>query len=123
MAYLNGAVVILTGNLGQDAVLKSLPDGKWALNFSLPLDVGTKADPRTLWIRCSLYGERGEKLVEFLTKGTLVQVVAYGIKLDAWKDRNSDEARASLSLIVQDIDLLGRSKHDTPSAEDEGEIA
>ena len=68
-------VVILTGNLGKDAEMRFTPTGTPILNFSLPIDIGFGEKKETMWVRCAMFGERAQKVAEYLVKGKGVQVV------------------------------------------------
>lgn len=65
---LYGTVV---GNLGRDAELRVTSGGKSVLNFSVAAKNGRDKE-NAIWVRCALWGTRGEKLQEHLKKGTKV---------------------------------------------------
>lgn len=66
--------IVIAGRLGKDARLNRTHDGDPILNFSVATDDGYGENKRTLWFDCSLFGKRGEKLAQYLTKGTAVAV-------------------------------------------------
>ncbi len=67
-------VCTFTGRLGRDAEQKYLPTGTAVLEFNIAVDTGFGDKKRSFWIRCSLFGDRGTKLAQYLTKGQLVGV-------------------------------------------------
>ena len=50
------------GRLGRDSELKQLPSGKEVVNFVVAVDKGRGDNKETLWVDCSLFGERAAKL-------------------------------------------------------------
>lgn len=68
-------VLTATGRVGKDAELRSLNSGDKILSFSVGSDIGYGDKKQTIWLDCSIFGARGEKLANFLTKGTSVTVI------------------------------------------------
>lgn len=62
----------ISGNLGQDAELNSLPNGDPVCNFSIADNQGKGKSP--IWWQCQLFGKRAETLHAFLKKGKPVSV-------------------------------------------------
>ena len=93
------------GRLGRDASLNHTPDGKPVLNFALAVDTGFGDRKETLWIDCAVWGERGEKLQPYLTKGKPVSVSGdIGLRTFARRDGTPG---AALVLTVQRLTLQG----------------
>ena len=65
---------VFAGHIGRDAELKSTQSGDAVASFSLGVSTGTRDQPKTLWIDCSLWGKRAEALAPHLRKGTAVTV-------------------------------------------------
>lgn len=97
---------IFGGRLGKDAELNRRTTGEPVLNFSLAVDVGTKQEPRTMWIECALWGKRGEALQPYLTKGTKVTVTGR-VSLDEYTSRTDGSKRTAMRVTVNEIDLHG----------------
>lgn len=86
--------------LGGDATVRYTQAGKPVLGFRAAYDTGWGDRKRTEWLDCSLWGERGEKLVEYLTKGSQVVVIGtVGTK--------EYEGKISLALDVSEVKLVG----------------
>jgi len=62
------------GRLGADAELINGKNGQFA-SFRLAVDDRKNSEKTTTWFRVTLNGERVGKLVEYLTKGKLVNVI------------------------------------------------
>ena len=106
----------VTGRLGRDAELKTTTGGTKVLSFSIADDIGWGDKKRTQWIACALFGERAEKLAQYLTKGTLIE--AHGVpSARAWKKKDG-EPQASLELTVNEVKLHGGgNREDKPVAD------
>lgn len=101
---------IFGGRLGKDAELNKLQgSGDSVCNFSIAVDVGTRTNPKTMWIECALFGKRGEALHQYLIKGTKVTVTGR-ISLDEYTSRTDGTKRTAMRLTLSEIDLHGSGK-------------
>lgn len=96
---------IFGGRLGKDAELNRRTTGEPVLNFSLAVDIGTRTEPKTMWIECALWGKRGEALQQYLIKGTKVTVTGR-VSLDEYTARDGAK-RTAMRVTVSEIDLHG----------------
>lgn len=62
------------GRIGKDATTRYTQGGKAVTGWSLAVDSGWGDKKQTIWIDCNLWGDRGEKLADYLVKGTQVGV-------------------------------------------------
>lgn len=65
-------IITIAGRLGKDAEIRTTPAGKSYAKFSVADDQGR--DKNAIWWDCALWGERGEKLAQYLRKGSQVTV-------------------------------------------------
>jgi single-strand DNA-binding protein len=98
------------GRLGRDAELRYTPNGKAVCSFSVATDDGYGDNKKTVWIKCSLWNERAEKLSQYLTKGQVVFVEGRFSSDDAgecktWTDQKG-KVHASYEIMVNEIKLL-----------------
>jgi len=66
--------LIVSGRVGQDAELKTVGDTT-VCSFSIAHTekvYGSNPGEKTIWVNCSLWGERSIKLAPFVTKGTYI---------------------------------------------------
>ncbi len=56
--------------LGKDAVTRHTGAGKAVTGFSAAIDSGFGDNKKTVWLDCSIWGERGERIAPYLLKGT-----------------------------------------------------
>lgn len=103
-----------TGNLGQDAEQRYMPNGNAVLQFSVAVKAGYGDKAATTWVRCAMFGKSGEAVAPYLTKGQQVAVVGEA-SLREWEKDGAK--RQSLEVRVVDLTLIGgRSTSDSGSA-------
>lgn len=95
--------VIASGRLGKDAEMRDA-GGSRVCGFSVAAESGRGRE--TTWFDCSLWGSRGEKLCQYLRKGSQVTVVG---EL-SWREYNGKQYA---QIDVHDIALQG-SRDDAP---------
>jgi len=66
--------ITIAGRIGRDAELRSTNSGDQVCGFTVAVDSRQGRDKITNWWRVSLWGKRGEKLSQYLTKGSNVTV-------------------------------------------------
>lgn len=101
---------VIVGFLGRDAELRYTANGSPVCNFSVAVSEkwnNSKGEPQeeTIWFKATLWGERGERLREYLVKGKQVMVIGK-VKANGYKT-NDGEVAASLDLTVRELQLLG----------------
>lgn len=115
--------MILTGiaRLGGDVEVRFLPDGTAVGNLSLAFNYGKKdSDGKrpTQWVSASLWGERAEKLQEWLVKGTQLFVVLEDVHIETYDKRDGGQG-TSLKARVSSLEFAGgkRDDGDRPAAQ------
>jgi single-strand DNA-binding protein len=104
-----------TGYLGKDAETRFMPSGDAVANFSLGVSAGTKDQPKTIWVDCSLFGNRAEALSGYLAKGTPVSVCGdVDIRLYA---KNDGTGGGSLTCRVDKLTFAGKASDRTGQSE------
>jgi len=93
--------------IGKDAVVRRTQAGKAVTGFSAAFDVGWGEKKQTVWLDCSLWGDRGEKVAEYLTKGSLVLV-------EGDIGTREHEGKTYLTLNVAEVKLTGGNKGAKP---------
>lgn len=99
------------GNVGK-AEMKYFDSGTAVLNFSVAANLyrGKDNDKETVWVQCSLFGERAEKLANYINVGSFV-VVNGEPSVRAYVNK-AGEAAASLNLRVNEIVFGGKKSHE-----------
>ena len=95
--------------LGRDAELKTTQTGKQVLSFAGAYDIGFGDNKKTMWLDCSMWGDRGVKVAQHFTKGT--QIVIYGRDLELETYTKGDGSfGAKMKCTVSDFDFAGSSQ-------------
>lgn len=92
----------IAGTLGRDAELRDVGQSV-VCSFSVAVDQRVKREKVVTWIRCSLWGRRGEALVPHLTKGSKVSVsgtLTVGVY----------NGKPTVDLSVDQVTLMGRPR-------------
>lgn len=87
--------------IGKDAVTRYTQGGKAVTGFSAAFDNGWGDHKQTVWLDCSIWGERGEKLAQYLTKGSLVLV-------EGDIGTREHDGKTYLTLDVREVKLTGK---------------
>lgn len=95
--------VIAAGRLGKDAEMRDA-GGSRVCGFSVAAESGRERETR--WFDCSIWGNRGEKLCQYLRKGTAVTVTGELTQRE-YNGKTYDK------IEVHDIALQG-SRDDAP---------
>ena len=98
-------LIIITGNLGQDATQRFTPSGDSIVSFSIPAKSGYGDKQKTSWVRCSMFGKRGECVFPYLKKGVLVGVSGE-FSMNEWTDKEG-QPKSTPECRVNDLTLLG----------------
>lgn len=90
------------GNLGRDAEVRMTTGGKAVCNFTIAAR-GRDKNAEATWVRCALWGARGEKVSSYLKKGGRVAV-------SGTLTTSEYEGKSRLELDVSELELLGDGK-------------
>lgn len=111
---------VFAGRIGGDAETRYTKAGKPVTGFSLAVDEYAGEGQRaTLWVKCSIFGDRGEKLAPYLKKGSSVTVSGQ-VGIDQWTSNNG-EVRADLKLFVREVTLQGSKGDSAPRGNQHGQ--
>jgi single-strand DNA-binding protein len=84
---------------------------KSVLNFSLAVQKRTKdnnGNYETLWVDCAVWGERADKLSQYITKGTKL-AVSGSVDVDSYDGQNGVVPK--LTMMVNELTLQGGGQH------------
>jgi len=111
----------VTGNIGRDAETRITPAGKSVTSFSVAVKSGWGKNESTTWMNCSIWGDRGVKLAEYLTKGALVGVSGE-FSAREWTNKEG-ETKTSCEVNVNDVTLLGGKDNTQPQQKSQNQTA
>jgi single-strand DNA-binding protein len=89
--------------LGKNAEVRYTPSGEPVCNFSGAWNYGRKADDDkrpTQWIELAMWGERGEKMSEYLLKGKQFSVVVDDVHVETYERRDGGSGAKLLGRVV-----------------------
>lgn len=108
-------IATVTGNLCGDAAVKRPAKGTDSVcEFTVASNERGRGDAETTtFVRCSMWGRRGEALAPSLTKGTKVTVIG-PLKVEAYKSEKDGNAHLRVDLKVDEFDFAGGKRKDAP---------
>ena len=125
MAYLNKCFLI--GNLTRDPELRVTPKGTSIASFGLAINRqsknadGSHADDVT-FVDIEAWGKQAELVAKYLAKGSPCMVEGR-LRLDSWEDKNTQQKRSRLKVVLENVQFLGARSNGTPAEVREGEQA
>ena len=88
------------GRVGKDAIVRYTQAGKAVAGWPLAVDDGWGENKKTVWLDCSLWGDRAEKLAPHILKGDRLGVTgSIGTR--------EHDGKTYVTLRVHDVTLLG----------------
>lgn len=107
--------ITIAGGIGKDAVIRRTNDGDAITGFGVGVNDGYGDKKRTIWFECSIFGKRGEKLADYLTKGSRVVVSGeFGTR--------EYEGKTYFTVRVNEIELMGGGERKDESRVDHNAI-
>ena len=100
--------LIVSGRVGQDAEVKNVGDNT-VCSFSVAHTekvYGATPSEKTIWVTCSIWGERGIKLAPHIVKGTFVVVEGSG-SVNSYMQKNGEPA-AVIRCMVNSLEFGGK---------------
>lgn len=101
--------VIISGNLTRDAELRNTQSGMSVLSFGVAVNDRRK-NQQGEWeevpnyVDCTMFGNRAEKIAQYLTKGTKVAVEGK-LRYSKWQDKDGSN-RSKLEVVVDEIEFM-----------------
>lgn len=92
--------ITIAGRLTKDAEQRNTNGGDKVTAFSVAVDDRSGKEPSTIFFECNLWGNRGEKLAQYLTKGSSVTVTGD-------LTRREYEGKTYLGVRVDNLTLQG----------------
>lgn len=104
--------------IGNEPVLRYLPDGKAVLDLSLAYNYGRKdqsGNKPTQWVTAAMFGDRAEKLLPYLHKGDQVMVSLEDLHIDTYQKKDGTQGN-SLKARIGTLELVSKPKEQKPAA-------
>ena len=110
--------IIVNGNLSRDAeLIFAKNNGKAVLKWAIANKKGYKKDDGVNWINCVMFGDRCEKLAQWLVKGTKV-IVEGNLQLDSYEGTDGVK-KYTTEIFVNNVEFDGNKKEEETSNNDD----
>ena len=100
-----------TGNLGRDVEKRVSKEGTNFYTFNVGVKTGKTTSS---WVQCSMGDKLGDKIAQYLVKGTKVLVIKSNPTVHVYKSR-TDEIVGAQQAYVMDLEIL------TPKTQQSGD--
>lgn len=101
---------IFLGNLTRDPELRVTPTGKGVAEFAIAVNRRISADKEeVLFLDCVAWEKRADAIAKYFTKGKPI-LVEGSLRQERWEDKNTQEKRSRLRLIVDAFHFVGGRK-------------
>lgn len=90
-------IVEIAGHLGADPEVRFTPSGQKVVSFRIAANTRKGGKDETAWWRVTIWGDRFDKMLPYLKKGSAVIVIGEMQKPEIWNDK---EGRPQVSLDV-----------------------
>lgn len=97
------------GRIGKDAITRHTPSGKAVTGWSVAVDSGFGDSKQTIWVDCSLWGDRGGKVCDYIRKGDRIGV-------SGELGTREHDGKTYITLNVREVSLLGGKDGAKPQA-------
>ncbi len=107
--------VMISGNLTRDAELRTTQSGAFVLGFGVAVNDRRKNnqtgqwEDRPVFVDCTMFGTRAEKIAPYLVKGTKVSVEGR-LRYSSWEDKGSGQKRSKLDVAVDEIEFMSSNR-------------
>ena len=105
----------LSGNLTRDAEARTTQSGMSVTQFGMAVNDRVKQGEqwvdRPSFVDCVMFGNRAEKIAQYLVKGTKVAVEGK-LRWSQWE--SNGEKRSKIEVIVDEIEFMSAAKKAEP---------
>lgn len=104
--------VIMIGRLVRDPETKTVKETTLC-NFTIACGRKYKQQEETVFIDCQAWGKLGDVINQYCAKGKQVAITGR-LKQDNWEDKNGGGKRSKISIVVEDLQMLGGKSDSSP---------
>lgn len=90
-------IIQIAGRLGADPETRFTPSGQKVTTFRVAVNIRRSGKDDTIWYRITVWGDRFDKMIQYLKKGSAVIVVGSLNKPEIYTDK---EGRPQISLEI-----------------------
>lgn len=99
--------IVIMGNLTADPEQRTTPNGRELTSFTIAVNTRTGAgrEENTTFYRCTMWGNRGEAIAKYVSKGQQL-LVSGALSTRSYQTKDGTE-RQSLEVNVDDFSFVG----------------
>ena len=94
--------IVIAGNIGKDAEVREAGQSR-VTGFTVAVDDGWGDKKRTLWFDCNWWGQRGEKVAQYIRKGGKITVCGE-------LSTREHDGKTYLTVNVSDVTLQSKAE-------------
>lgn len=102
-------MIQIIGRLGADPQVRYTPSNQKVTSFNLAVNVYQGGREETVWWRVSVWGDRFDKMMNYVKKGSCVIVTGTMKKPELWTNRDGNQ-QVSLDMTAEMINFVPSSK-------------
>lgn len=115
------AIVIIMGNLGADPETRFSPSGQKIINLRVAENSKRQGKEETTWWRVTIFGDRFDKMLTYLKKGSFV-IVTGDMSVELWTDREGRQ-QVQHNVIADSLKFGPSNRSDRPQDQSQGQGA
>ncbi len=101
----------IIGNLGKDPETRFTPSGQKVTAFSVAVNIRKGKEDVTVWVRVTIWGDRFDKILSYLKKGSSVVITGRLSPPASYVDKEG-KTQFTLELTAEMIDFTPLSRSD-----------
>ena len=109
--------IVIMGNLTADPEQRTTPNGRELTSFTIAVNTRTGAgrEENTTFYRCTMWGNRGEAIAKYVSKGQQL-LVSGTLSARSYQTKDGTE-RQSLEINVDDFSFVGSRRSQESDAQ------
>jgi single-strand DNA-binding protein len=104
-------IVQIAGHLGKDPEVRFTPSGQKVTSFTLATNHRKGKEDVTIWVRVTVWGDRLDKVISYLKKGSAVVVIGKMNPPSSYVDKEG-KTQTSLEVTAEMIEFSPFGKSD-----------
>lgn len=104
----------LAGHLGTDPETRVTPSGQKVTTLRVAVNIRRGGKDETVWWRVSMWGDRWDKMIPYLKKGSAVMVMGRMDKPEIYTDKEG-RPQVSLNLTADNVEFPPFGRPDKPA--------
>lgn len=112
-------IIQILGHLGADPETRFTPSGQKVTNLRVAVSVRKAGKEETVWYRVTIWGDRFDKMISFLKKGSAIIVVGELGKPEVYNDKEG-KPQVSMEITAEFIRFSPFGKGDKQGQESSG---